>query len=774
MAQTLLKGTIALAALLLFASCKSNDKEIAPASIAQDKEIETKVEKVLKSLSTEQKAGQMIQLTLDVLTGFSQDIKQDNLDQIIGKYKVGSILNVCSTAPSAAHMAEIVRQIQDKSMEAIGVPCLYGLDMIHGASYYAEGTLFPQEINIAATFQPAYAEAMGRAIGYETRAGLVPWTFSPVMDLTRQPAWPRNWESFGEDPYLQSVMASRETVAIQGEDPNHVDTEHCAVSIKHFMAYGAPASGMDRTPAYVAESDLREKYFAPFKACIEAGALTLMVNSAAINGVPTHANYKLLTQWVKEELNWDGMIVTDWADINNLFQRDHVAADRKEALAMGINAGIDMVMEPYDPTAVDDIVALVEEGRISKERLDDAVRRILRLKFRLGLFDAPTWDTSAYEMGRSEFVEASRQAAAESMVLLKNSGVLPLSKDARILLTGPNADAIRCLNGGWTYTWQGSKNESYTGGFSTIRKAMAETFENLKYIPTVVYPQSDNWQDDKSLGFDAALKEAQDCDAIVVCIGENTYCETPGNIQDLALSPLQAELVEELEATGKPVVIVLNEGRPRIIRELVPKAAAIVDALLPGNYGGEALASLLCGDDNFSGKLPFTYPMFANSLHTYDFKVSEQREVMEGMYNYDTVMDVQWPFGAGLSYTSFEYGELKPSTREFKSGDELSFSITVKNTGSRPGKEAVLLYSSDVVASLMPDFRRLRAFEKIELQPGEQKTVTLSVDADDLAFVGADGKWRLEEGDFVIAVGGKNTTVKCTKTKIWDTPNIRK
>lgn len=772
MAQKLLKGTIALAALLVLASCGRRSGQDYPAAIRPDKEIEENVEKVLKSLTTEEKAGQMVQLTLDVLTDFSQEIKQERLDQIIGKYKVGSILNICSAAPTAGKMAEIVRQIQEKSMEAIGVPCLYGLDMIHGASYYAEGTLFPQEINIAATFDPSFAEAMGRAIGYETRAGLVPWTFSPVMDLARQPAWPRNWESFGEDPYLQSVMASRETLAIQGDDPNHIDTEHCAVSVKHYLAYGAPASGMDRTPAYVTESDLREKFFAPFKACIEAGALTLMVNSAAVNGVPMHANRRLLTGWVKEELGWDGMIVTDWADINNLFQRDHVAADRKEALALGINAGIDMVMEPYDPTAVDDITALVNEGIIPQERLDDAVRRILRLKFRLGLFDKPTWDSSSYELGRAESVEASRQAAVESEVLLKNSGILPLAKDARILLTGPNADAVRCLNGGWTYTWQGSGNESYTGQFLTIRQAMERTFENLKYVPTVVYPQSGDWKDERSLGFDIALKEAGDCDAIVVCIGENTYCETPGNIQDITLSALQTELVQELASTGKPVVLVLNEGRPRIIRELVPVADAIVDVMLPGNYGGEALAALLCGDENFSGRLPFTYPMFTNSLHTYDFKASEQRDVMEGMYNYDSVMDVQWSFGHGLSYTSFEYGELKPSAREFRSGDKLDFAITVKNTGHMTGKESVLLFSSDVTASLMPDSRRLRAFGKVELKPGEQKTVTLSVPADDLAFVGADGRWRLEEGDFVMMAGGKNTTIRCTETKVWDTPNI--
>ena len=773
MNSRLLEGTIALFALIICAGCKTQDTCNSKPAISADKEMEAKIEKTLKGMSDQEKAGQLVQITLDVLTGFTQDIKEENLEEVIGKYKIGSILNICSHSVPAAKMAGMVKAIQDKSMETMGIPCLYGLDMIHGATYYDDATFFPQEINLAATFEPAYAEAMGKAIGYETRAGMVPWVFSPVMDLGRTSLWPRHWESYGEDPYLQSVMASTEVRAIQGDDPNHIDLEHSAVSIKHYMGYGAPVSGKDRTPAIIAPNDLREKFFAPFKASAEAGALTVMANSASINGIPTHANRTILTGWLKEGLNWDGMIVTDWADVNNFFTRDHVAADRKEAIALGINAGIDMIMDPYDVHVTEEIVELVNEGRISRERFDDAVRRVLRVKYRLGLFDSPTWDTSVYEMQRKEFTDASYRAAVESEVLLKNEGLLPLSKDTRVLVTGPNANTMRALNGGWSYTWQGSNDEQFVGRYNTIAEAMAAKFGKCSFVQGVRYDEGPDWQKDIKENIPAAVAAARSCDVIVACIGENSYCETPGNIDDLTISANQIELVKALAATGKPIVLVLNEGRPRIIRELEPLAAAVVDVMLPSNYGADALASLLCGEENFSGKLPFTYPKYTGSLHTYDYKVSENMATMEGMYNYDAVMDVQWPFGTGLSYTGFEYSDLSASTTEFKSGDELSFTVKVRNTGNVAGKESVLLYSSDIVASLMPDVKRLRAFTKVELQPGEEKTVELKIKADDLAFVGADGLWTLEKGEFRIAAGGLGVIVNCTETKVWKTQNIQ-
>ncbi len=763
--------------------CVERKSQSVTPAISRDSEIEAKVEKVLKGMDLTEKVGQMIQLTSSTVTVQGKpEIDPDKLQKVIGEMKVGSILNTfADVAQSRELTAKLVSEIQKKSMEEIGIPCIYGLDMIHGASYLTDATFFPQEINLAATFNREYARAMGEAMAYETRAAMVPWVFSPVMDLGRNPVWPRHWESFGEDPYLNAEMAVAETKALQGDDPNHIDDKHVAVSVKHFMAYGVPVSGKDRTPALVPENELREKYFRPFKGCLQSGALTLMVNSASINGIPTHANKELLTGWVKEGLNWDGMIVTDWADINNLFERDHVAKDRKEALAMGINAGIDMVMEPYDPSCCTELKDVVEAGMIPMSRIDDAVRRVLRLKFRLGLFDNPTWDVSGFDkFACKEFQDASYAAAVESEVLLKNEGnILPLEYGKRILVTGPNANSMRALNGGWSYTWQGDADR-FAGDFNTIYEALAQKFgeHNVVYEPGVTYDETDRWstgawQKENVPQIAKAVAAASKVDVIVACVGENSYCETPGNIDDLNLSGNQKELVRALAKTGKPIILVINEGRPRVLREIEPLAKAVIDVMLPGNYGGDALAALMSGEENFSGKLPFTYPKYVNSLHTYDYKVSESRETMAGVYNYDAIMDVQWPFGFGLSYTTFEYSDFKcVSGDTFVSGDDLKFEVTVRNTGSHNGKEAVLLYSSDIVASLIPDVKRLREFTKVELAPGESKVVSFTIPAFELAFVGADGKWRLEAGDFRMSCGGQALKITCSETKVWDTPNI--
>jgi len=763
----------ALAAGMLV-SCGSGSQ---PKAIAADAEVEAKVESVLKGMTLKEKAGQMVQLSIMVLEDDTHEaIDPAKLDKIIGEYKVGSILNVMhDAAHSWEHTANMVRQIQEKSMEVLGIPCIYGLDMIHGASYLIEGSLFPQEINLAATFNREYARMMGEAMAYETRAAQVPWVFSPVMDLGRDPRWPRHWESYGEDPYLQAEMARTETVAIQGEDPNHIDLEHAAVSVKHFMGYGVPHTGKDRTPAYIAENDLREKYFRPFKECFQAGALTAMINSASINGIPTHANRTLLTGWVKEQLGWDGMMVTDWADIDNLYTRDHVAADKREALVLGINAGIDMIMDPYDPECVNDIVALVEAGEIPMSRIDDAVRRVLRLKVRLGLFDNPTWQHEYPEFAGERFARESYDAAVESEVLLKNEeGILPLKGTERILVCGPNANTLRALNGGWSYTWQGSA-DAFVPQYNTILEALEQRFPGkVTWVPGVLYNEMYGaWQNDIEVSIPQAVNVARSADVIICCVGENSYCETVGNMDDLNLSANQKNLVKALAATGKPVILVLNEGRPRLIGDIEPLVKAVVDVILPSNYGGDALAALLAGDENFSGKLPFTYSKHINSLHTYDYKVSEHRSTMGGSYNYDAIMDVQWPFGFGLSYTQFAYSELQLlSPADFKAGDMLKVSVKVTNTGDRAGKEAVLVYSSDLVASLIPDVKRLRAFEKIELQPGESKTVNFEIPAHELAFVGADGKWRLEKGEFRLSCGGLGVMLNCTETKVWNTPNI--
>jgi beta-glucosidase len=491
--------------------------------------------------------------------------------------------------------------------------------------------------------------------------------------------------------------------------------------------------------------------------------------------MPFHCNTELLTQWVKKDINWDGMIVTDWADINNLHTRERVASSKKEAVKLAINAGIDMAMVPYDCQFAEDLIQLVNDGEVPMERIDDAVRRILRLKLRLGLFDTPNTHFDDYpDFGSEAHAKLAYEAALESEVLLKNDGILPLAKDTRILLTGPNAHSMRTLNGGWSYTWQGhgASKPEFTDKYNTIYEALNQKFENVSYVPGVEYHlDGTDWQFDEITSLDKAVAAASNVDVIIACVGENTYCETPGNDVDLNLSANQKALVKALAATGKPVVLILNEGRPRIINDLEPLADAVVDVLLPGNYGGDALAALLCGEENFSGKLPFTYPKYTNKFAVYDYKPAENQATMEGAYNYDAVMDVQWPFGHGLSYTTFEYSNMTVSSSKFDSGDVLKVKVDVTNTGEVAGKESVLLFSSDLYASSTPDVRRLRGFEKVQLAPGETRTVEFSLPADDLAFVNYNGKWTLEEGDFILSCGGEEQNVKCTETKIWDTPN---
>lgn len=775
--MTIIKKTSVLASMsIILASCGAGQTS-GSSAIPEDKAVESKVESVLKKMTIEEKVGQMVQLTAGA---FCTDDLVDTakVRHLVKEYKIGSFLNTFGpTSRPRAVTAEQIKKIQDITMEELGIPMVYGLDMIHGATYLDDATFYPQEVNLAATFDRSYAEMMGKVIAYESRAAMTPWVFSPVMDLSRNPSWPRVWESWGEDPYLQSEMSVAEVIGAQGTDPNHIGLENVAVSIKHYLGYGAAATGKDRTPAYIAPDDLREKYFRPFKDCMQAGALTMMVNSASINSVPVHASHEYLTEWAKEQLKWDGMAVTDWADINNLYTREHIAADRKEAVALGINAGIDMIMDPYDPEVCKDIIAAVNEKMIPMSRIDDAVRRVLRLKARLGLFENPVWNVDNYDkFACKEFQDNSYDAAVESMVLLKNEdNVLPISAGKKILVVGPNANSMRTLNGGWSYTWQGDADK-FASQYNTIFEALQKVYgeKNVSYVAGVNYNMaSRKWDKETDIDIDAAVRAARKADIIVACIGENTYCESPGNINDLNLSSNQKELVKSIAKTGKPIVMVLNEGRPRIINDIEPLAKAVVDIMLPGNHGGDALASLISGKENFSGRLPFTYSKYVNSLHTYDYKVSENVQTMDGLYNYDATMDVQWPFGAGLSYTSFEYSGLKSiSPVQFNADDMLTFEVTVKNTGSVKGKEAVLLFSSDIIASKVPDVKRLRQFTKVELNPGESKIVRLEIPAHELAFVGHDGKWRLEKGQFRIACGSESMMIDCTETKVWDTPNI--
>ncbi len=753
-------------------------------AIPRDPQIEANVEKTLSKMTLDEKIGQMLELNLDVMGTMTVEngkpvwkLNEEMLDSCISKYKVGSILNAPGTrAATVKQWQEWIRLIQKKSLKYIGIPSVYGLDHNHGVTYTQAGTLFPQPINLAASFNPQLATEMAQVTAYESRAGNCPWVYNPVLDLGRDPRWSRIWESFGEDALVNARMAEAEILGYQGTDPNHIDPFHVATSVKHYFAYGAPFTGKDRTPAYVAPNMLREKYFEPFRAAIRAGALTIMANSASINGVPVHASYEYLTKWLKEDLNWDGMIVTDWADINNLYQREKVAKDKKDAIRIAINAGVDMSMDPYSVEFCILLKELVQEGKVSQARIDDAVRRILRLKYRLGLFDKPNTGGKEYnKFGSEEFATKSLRAAEEAEVLLKNEGnILPLAKGKKILLTGPNANQMRCLDGGWSYTWQGSKAEDLAEQYNTIYEALCNKYgkENVILEQGVTYNEDGNYYDENEPQIAKAVSAAAQADVIVACVGENSYCETPGNLTDLWLSNNQRDLVKELAKTGKPIILVLNEGRPRLIADIEPLAKAVVDILLPGNYGADALANLLAGDVNFSAKMPYTYPREINSLATYDYKVSEEVPTMEGAYNYDAKVSLQWPFGYGLSYTTYDYSNLKVSKNQFTADDVLTVSVDVKNTGSREGKEVVLLYSSDLVASITPDNKRLRDFTKISLQPGETKTVTFNVPAKNLAFVGADGRWTLEEGEFLFKVGSLSQKINCTATKTWNTPNI--
>ena len=748
--------------------------------IKSDPKIEAQVEQTLKKLTLEEKIGQMMELVTDLFGANDKNgvfyIDEHKTDSILSRYKIGSILNAPNTcAPTAKQWEKYIAQIQKISMKRIGIPCVFGLDQNHGSTYTQGGTLFPQNINVAATFNREIARRSAEATAYETRAVSIPWTYSPTVDLGRDARWPRIWENFGEDCYLSSEMGKAMVYGFQGEDPNNIDQYHIATSMKHFMGYGVPWTGKDRTPAYISPADLREKHFAPFLAGLQAGALTVMVNSASVNGMPMHANKDILTGWLKEETGWDGVLITDWADINNLYTREMVAKDKKDALRIAINAGIDMIMEPYSCDACGYLVELVKEGKIPMSRIDDACRRVLRMKYRLDLFKNPTQKLKNYpKFGGEEFAKLALEGATESMVLLKNEGnILPLQHGKKILLTGPNANQMRCLDGGWSYTWQGHRADEFAGKYNTIYEAFCNEYgkENVILNQGVTYNEKGKYWEENEPQIQGAVDAAKDADIIVACIGENSYTETPGNLTDLWLSENQRNLVKELAKTGKPVVLVLNEGRPRLIADIEPLAQGIIDILIPGNMGGDALVNLVSGKSNFSGKMPYTYPKEINSLANYDFKKSEEVGTMEGAYDYNAKITQQWGFGYGLSYTSYRYSNLKVSQSDFRHGDIIKVSVDVKNTGKVAGKESVLLFSSDLIASMVPDGRRLRAFDKVELQPGETKTVTFNLNADDLAFVGYDGKWVLEEGDFKLMIADQTVNIHCEKTYQWQSAN---
>ena len=750
-----------------------------------DVEAEKRINKLLNQLSLEEKVGQMTQYTLDVV-GIKANQNEsvdpfefdaERLDSVMLIMKVGSILNTSNNkAQTLESWANIVSTLQKKALQASGIPLLYGIDAIHGTNYTADATLFPQQIGMAATFNKSLMKEGSRISAYETRASNIPYTFAPVLDLGRDARWPRIWETFGEDPYLASQMGIASVMGFQGDNHNMIGKYHVATSLKHFMGYGVPVYGRDRTPSVITESDLREKHFEPFRNAIKAGSLSIMINSGIVNGVSTHADYRLLTQWLKNDLKYDGVLITDWNDVENLSNRDRIEPDFKSAVARSINAGIDLVMVPYRLEFTNLLVELVKEGKVSQKRIDDAVRRVLRMKLRLGLFENPYWDYKSYtEFGSRAHESAAKAAADEAIVLLKNeNNTLPLKKGSRILVAGPNANSMRPMNGGWSYSWQGEKTDMFAEKYNTFYEAIRNKFgkDKVRFVQGLEYNMHGAYHEEHNLSIDATLRAAREVDYIVVVVGENTYCESPGNLDELSLSDNQLALVTALQTTNKPLILVLNAGRPRLIRKIEPLSHAILQTMLPGNFGGDALADILCGDVNPSAKLPYTYPKFEQGLITYDYKPSQNIDgKMDGAYDYGAQTSVQYPFGFGLSYTTFAYANLKTDKNQFVSGDVITVSVDIKNKGTVKGKEAVLLFSRDMVASISPDIRRLRAFEKIELNPGETKTVHFKLNADDLAFVNENGKWTLEKGEFMLQAGDASVNILCGQTRVWSGPN---
>ena len=711
-----------------------------------------------------------LSIQLDKIEGFSLD--RDKMKVVFGDLHVGSILNMLGNAEASPLplWQKSIAEMEAASIEFNGIPMIYGLDQVHGPSYIAGGTMFPQQIGMAATFNAPLVAELGEMNAYETRAGGVRWCFGPSMDLSVEPSWSRCYETWGEDPYLTSIMAGAYARGLFGPDNNHIDAYHVIPCLKHYMGYGAPHNGIDRTNAVISEPDLREKHFEPFRRAALDGIPSVMSNSAAVNGEPGVCNTMLLTDWLKKECKWDGVIVTDWSDVNELHRLFHCATDVKNAIELSINAGIDMIMVPYELTYNAMLKELVEEGKVPMSRINDACRRVLRMKYRAGLFDEEQPQAEYPLFGSPEFAAKALQAAVESEVLLKNQdNILPLKPGAKILLCGPNANTMRGLSGGWTLTWQGSKAEHLSDPYNTILEAFVNRFgkNNVIFEPGVEYDlQASDWQTEKKPQIQKAVAKAANADVIVVCVGESSYAETQGSIKDANLSANQKELVKALAKTGKPIVLILNEGRPRLISDIEPLARAVVDILLPSHYGGDALAALLSGDENFSGRLPFTYPAYPNAFTTYSFKVMEDRSTTPGIYNYENHASVQWWFGEGLSYTSFAYSSFAADKEKFGAKDVLNFSIDVTNTGERDGKEVVMIYSSDDFASLMPDNRRLRAFTKVDLKAGETKKVSLQIPAEDLSFVGTDGKYHLEEGSFTFMCGGQYLKADCIETRI--------
>ena len=744
-------------------------------SSSTNSDIDKRIDSIMSDMSIEQKIGQMAQINLTVIANGPDkwssfeplQIDKDRIEKAINKYHVGSILNTTNNrARDISTWNKIIDEIQSYALSSeTAIPILYGIDGIHGATYIDGATMFPQQIGTAATWDIKNSFNMGMVTAYETRAAGIPWNFSPVLDLGQDPRFPRQFETFGEDPYLTTQMGLASLEGQQGIDNNMNNDFVVATSIKHFLGYQTTISGKDRTPSYIPEHVLRELHLPAFEKAISQGAKTIMINSGLINGIPVHADKYLLTNLLRDELGFDGIILTDWEDINKLHDRDKVAESRKEAIKIAINAGIDMSMIPYDyEEFCDNLIELVKEGEISEARIDESVRRILKLKIELGLFDKKNKPDYS-DFGSQKHQNYAYDAAVESMTLLKNeNSILPIKNKNKILVTGPNGDTMRTLNGAWTYSWQGEKTDFFAGDHNTIYEAIKNKFtdSDVKYIPGVTYPINEDY--DKEPKFEyydqyvdqkkEAIKYAnEEADIIVLCLGENTYTEKPGDLNDINLNRLQIDFANEIIKSGKPVVLVLNIGRPRLISEIESKVNAVINIYLPGNFGGDALADILYGSVNPSGKLPYSYPLYSNSLIPYNYKPAEVQNNAQGAYNYVGEVNNLYDFGFGLSYTSFEYSNLKLNSNQFSKNENIYLSVDIKNTGEIEGKEVIQVYSKDHYASLTPDVKRLRAFKKIELKPGEIKNVKFEIQVKDLGFVNYQNKHVVETGKFDLMVG---------------------
>jgi beta-glucosidase len=723
---------------------------LSPGGVPGDRPLrkfDTKIDALLKKMTIEEKVGQMTQVTVDLVSAGADGRREPHaldsakLAHAVLRYHVGSILNVGPSWYPVPHWLDVITAIQDVAVKQsrLRIPVLYGIDAVHGANYTQGATIFPQSFAIAATFDSAIAGRVGAVTAYEVRASGIPWNFHPVLDMGRQPLWARFWETYGEDVYLTRTMGLAYVKGLMGEGMN--GRTGVAPCLKHYVGYGFPLSGKDRTSAWIDERMMREYFLPPFEEAVKAGVPTVMVNSGEVNGIPGHANYHLLTGVLKNEWKFDGFVDSDWGDIERLYTRDHVAASQKDAVRMAVMAGVDMSMVPLDYSFYDLLLQLVKEGAVPVSRIDDAVRRILRVKYVVGLFENPYPDrTLAPGVGSNESREFNLRAAREAITLLRNEGgILPIKKNARVLVTGPTANSLSVLNSGWTITWQGDDESLYPAENPTILKAVQAKCgaNNVVYVPGARF--------DALLDVRAAVAAAESSDVVIACLGEKAYCETTGNIGDLTLDKAQLDLVESLAKTGKPVVVVLTEGRPRIIHRIVNTARAIVMAYLPGMEGGTAVADILFGDAVPSGKLPFTYPKYPNSLLTYDCTVAE---IAEG-----NTYDPEFPFGFGLSYTTFACSDLSIGSNVASMDDDVTVSVRVANTGNVAGKEVVQMYVSDLVRTIIPPVRQLKGFRKVALRPGESTIVTFSIKPEDLSFIGLDNRRVVEKGTFRVTVG---------------------